>query len=183
MRIHLTVTNHIKNEDSKMKKTIILIIYLGMFSLPNYAQESNSNDSIFEKYTSEQDNLSQSFSNYFYRNYEKTYSLDELKFISVIDSLRKPFTDLLARFQKENPEYTPSVIYNESKDIHYFFDKIILDYPYYHERYTGEKKAFNPKLDSNLKDFNNPELLNIDSYVEYLICQTKSIISQNFKTT
>lgn len=147
---------------------IILIIYLGMFSLSSYAQESNSNDSIFEKYISEQDNLSQSFSNYFYGNYEKIYSMDEPEFINNIDSLRKPFTNLLARFQKENSEYDPSFIYKESKDIHYFFDKIILDYPYYHERYTGEKEGFNPRLDSNLKDFNNPELLNIDSYVEYL---------------
>jgi len=151
-----------------MKKTIILIIYLGMFYIASYAQESNSNDSIFEKYTSEQKILNQSFSNYFYGNYEKIYSMDEPEFINIIDSLRKPFTNLLSCFKNENPEYDSSVMYKESKDIHYFFDKIILDYPYYHERYTGEKKSFNPRLESNLKDFNNPELLNIDSYVEYL---------------
>jgi len=151
-----------------MKKTIILLMYFGIFTLPNYAQESNSNDSIFDKYTSKQNSLSQSFSNYFYENYEKIYSMNEPEFINVIDSLRKPFINLLARFQKENPEYDPSVIYEESKDIHYFFDKIILDYPYYHKRYTGEKKTFEPSLESNLKDFNNPELLNIYSYIEYI---------------
>ena len=151
-----------------MKKAIIIIIYLGVFSWTSYAQEINSNDSIFENYTSEQEKLSQSFSNYFYGNYEKIYSMGEPEFINVIDSLRKPFTNLLAHFQKENPDYDSSVMYKESKDIHYFFDKIILDYPYYHERFTGEKKTFNSRLDSNLVDFNNPELLNIDSYVEYL---------------
>ena len=139
-----------------------------MFSLKNYAQEFNSNDSIFEKYNLEQDTLSQSFSKHFYGDYVNIYSLDEPEFINVIDSLKKPFIVLLARFQKENPDFDQSVIYNESKDIQYFFDKLILDYPYFHERYTGEKKIISPRLDGNLKDFNDPELVNIDSYVEYL---------------
>ena len=139
-----------------------------MLSLTSYAQELNSNDNTFEKYTSEQNTLNQSFSKYFYGNFGKIYSLDEPEFLSVIDSLRKNFTDLLTRFQKENPDFDQSVIYNESKDIQYSFDKIIVEYPYFHERYTDEKKTLNARLDNNLNDFNNPELLNINNYVEYL---------------
>ncbi len=139
-----------------------------MLSLTSYAQELNSIDNTFEKYTSEQNTLNQSFSKYFYGNFGKFYSLDEPEFINVIDSLRKNFTDLLTRFQKENLNFDQSVIYNESKDIQYSFDKIIVEYPYFHERYTDEKKTLNARLDINLNDFNNPELLNIKSYVEYL---------------
>ena len=130
-----------------------------MLSLTSYAQELNSIDNTFEKYTSEQNTLNQSFSKYFYGNFGKIYSLDEPEFLSVIDSLRKNFTDLLTRFQKENLDFDQSVIYNESKDIQYSFDKIIVEYPYFHERYTDEKKTLNARLDINLNDFNNPEFV------------------------
>ncbi len=139
-----------------------------MFSLSNFAQELNSSDSAYEKYTSEQEVLNQSFSKYFYGNFVKIYSFDEAEFVNVIDSLRKNYTDLLTRFEKENPDFNKSIVFKESKDIQYSFDKFLVEYPYYHERYTGEKMTINARLDSNLKDFNNPELLSIDSYVEYL---------------
>ena len=134
----------------------------------NYAQELNSNDDVYEKYLSEQEILNQSFSKYFYGNFVKNYSLDEAEFMNVIDSLRKNYTDLLTRFEKENSGFDKSLIFRESKDIQYSFDKLLVDYPYFHERYTGEKKNINARLDNNLKDFNNPELLTIDSYVEYI---------------
>lgn len=74
----------------------------------------------------------------------------------------------MTRFEKENPDIDKSVTFKESKDIQYSFDKFLVEYPYYHERFTGEKKVFNSRLDSNLKDFNKPELLSIDGYVAYL---------------
>jgi len=151
-----------------MKKISILIIYIVMFSMTNYAQELNSSDSVYEKYTSEQEVLNQSLSKYFYGNFVKMYSFDEAKFVNTIDSLRGNYTDLLTLFEKENPDFNKSIIFKESKDIHYTFNKLLVEYPYYHERYTGEKNTINIRLDSNLMDFNNPELLNIDSFVEYL---------------
>lgn len=151
-----------------MKKLFVLIISIGVLSSTIYAQESNSKDSIWGKYTREQDALSQSFSKYFYGNYQKIYSLNNVRFTEVIDSLREPFADLITRFQNENSNYDTSAMLTESTDIHYFFAKIMLDYPYYHERYTGEKENYNLRLDDNLKDFNNPTLLKINSYVEYL---------------
>ncbi len=139
-----------------------------MFSMTNYAQELNSSDSVYEKYTSEQEVLNQSFSKYFYGNFVKMYSFDKAEFVNAIDSLRENYTDLLTLFEKENPDFNKSIIFKESKDIHYTFDKLLLEYPYYHERYTGKKETANARLDENVKDFNNPALLNIDSYVEYI---------------
>jgi acetyl esterase/lipase len=139
-----------------------------MFSLTNYAQELKLNDSAFEKYLSEQETLNQSFAKYFYGNFAQIYSSNESKFISIIDSLRQSYTILLSRFEKENPNFDKSVLFKESKDIDYAFDKFLVEYPYYHERFSDEKKTINKRLDDNLKDFNNPELLNIGSYVEYL---------------
>ena len=139
-----------------------------MFSLTNYAQELNSSDNAHEEYTSEQETLNQSFSKYFYGNFVKIYSLDDAEFVNVIDSLRKNYTDLLTRFEKENPDFNKSIVFKESKDIQYTFDKFLVEYPYYHERYTYERNTINERLEHNLSDFNNPELLDIGSYVEYL---------------
>lgn len=151
-----------------MKKISILIFCAGMFSLTNYAQVLEHKDSVYGKYTSEQELLNQTFSKYFYGNFRQIYSSNESKFVSIIDSLRRSYTDLLKQFEKENPDLDKSVLLKESKDIHYAFDKFLIEYPYYHERYTAEEKTINARLDGNLKDFNNPELLNIGSYVEYL---------------
>lgn len=82
--------------------------------------------------------------------------------------MRQNYTDLLTQFEKENPGFNKSEIFKESKDIQYTFDKFLVEYPYYHKRYTDEKKTINKRLERNLSDFNNPELLNIGSYVEYI---------------
>jgi acetyl esterase/lipase len=151
-----------------MKKTAIMIICIVFFSAINHAQLLETNESAYEKYTSEQETLNQSFSKYFYGNFKTIYASNESKFISIVDSLRQSCTDLLTQLEKGNPDFDKSVILKESKDIHYTFDKFLVDYPYYHERLTGEKKTISAILESNLMDFNNPRLLSIDSYVEYL---------------
>lgn len=151
-----------------MKKYLILIISIITAINISIAQENESNDSIYKKYLSEQEKINQSFSEYFYGNYTKNYSLNENDFVTAIDSLQKIFTENLAKFEKENPGFDKSVLFNESKDIQYTFDKFLVEYPYYHERYTYEKKTINERLEHNLSDFNNPGLLNIGSYVEYL---------------
>jgi hypothetical protein len=139
-----------------------------MFSLVNYAQLLAIKDSAYEKYKTEQETLNHSFSKYFFGNFKQIYSSNESKFVSIIDSLRQDYIELLARFEKENPDFDKSLLFTESKEIHYTFDKFLVEYPYFHERYTGEKIAINARLDSNLEDFNNPDFLNLDSYVEYL---------------
>lgn len=151
-----------------MKRICFLIISLGIISLNSFSQEHDSIDSVYEKYLSEQEVLNQSFSEYFNGNYVKLYSLDENSFINVIDSLRSDYINLLEKFQNDNPDFDKTIIFIESKEIQYSFDNLLVLYPYYHERFTDEKIAINKRLESNYSDFNNPELLSIETYVEYL---------------
>ena len=72
-------------------------------------------------------------------------------------------------FQKVDKNF----ILTEQRDISYFFDRIILDYPYFHENHTGKKvqlsKSTQSKLNRHLKDFNNPDILaskDFQGYVE-----------------
>ncbi len=129
-----------------MKKYIILIISIIATINISIAQENESNDNIYKKYLSEQEKINQSFSEYFYGNYSKNYSLNESRFIIVIDSLKKEYSDLLKRLEKENPDFDKNIIIKESKEIQYSFDKLLVEYPYYHERFKGEKKLLTQDL-------------------------------------
>ena len=51
----------LEKDRNRMKKISTLIICLVIFSMLNYAQEQNSNTSAFEKYSTEQDVINQSF--------------------------------------------------------------------------------------------------------------------------
>lgn len=139
-----------------------------MFSMTNFAQLLETNDSAYEKYASEQEIINRSFSEYFYGNFTEIYSFNEKNFLSIMDSLRNSYTEHLAIFEKENPYIDNSFLFEETKEIQYYFDKLLIEYPIYHERFTGEKIPINKRLERNLSDFNNPKLLNIKSYVEYL---------------
>jgi hypothetical protein len=45
-------------------------------------------------------------------------------------------------------------VFNERRDIEYFFDKIVLDYPHFHENYTGPFiKICSKKPDQAFKAF------------------------------
>jgi len=151
-----------------MKKVLFLTLFLILMMKISVAQKNELNDSLYKQYLEGQKELNQSFSYYFYPNRNTIYSLTEFEFILVIDSLRQTYTEYLKKFVEEHPIFDKSIIFKESKETQYYFDKLLVEYPYYHERFTGEKKTINKRLDINLKEFNNPKLLNIDSYVEYL---------------
>ncbi len=156
-----------------MKKIIFfLTISLIITSKISIGQQKELNDSLHKQFQLEQEVINQSFAAYFFPNYNKLYSLNEQGFISKVDSLRNTFTEQIRLFEIKNPQFDKSIIYKESKDIHYSFDKFLLDYPYFHESYTGEKTLPNGLIDQitnkNLKEFNNPELLQIESFKAYL---------------
>ncbi|GAA4466403.1 hypothetical protein GCM10023189_48400 [Nibrella saemangeumensis] len=72
-------------------------------------------------------------------------------------------------FQRMDKKFVP----NEQRDIAYFFDRLLLDYPYFHENHTDNKvqlsKAIQTRLNRHIRDFNNPNRLaskDFQGYVE-----------------
>lgn len=133
--------------------------------------QSNYADSARQGYLAEQKANGKSFSSYFYPNYAKFYSLDEKKFVSKIDSAKNVFDESLKRYDEQ---LDPTFANSQKLEIKYFFDKLLLDYPNNHDTYlqTGKKTNLSGKLskrlESNLKDFNRPELLSNPDFKEYV---------------
>lgn len=133
--------------------------------------ENKSDDQTLNSYLSKKESITESFSRYFYGNYKEINSLVEPDFLQVLDSLRKISTDNFEYLQN-NTNSEKAFLFKESKEIKYFYDKFLVEYPYYHERFTGNKsisnEILNQRIDSNLQEFNNSELLNIESFKKYL---------------
>jgi acetyl esterase/lipase len=151
-----------------MKIFSTTIFYL-LFSLCTFAQ--NSEAFLRQQYQAGQQMVSKSFREYFNQNVNHIYSLKEERFISVVDSLRNNFQIGLTEYKAKvkDKEY----VEDEELGILFFFDKLILDYPYFHEINTGEKITLTPavqkRLNKNLIHLNNPKLLNHDDVKQYII--------------
>lgn len=129
--------------------------------------ENKAEDRVLKNYLSKKESITESVSRYFYSNSKEIYSLDETNFLLALDSLRKLSTDNF-KYLQNNTNSDKDFLFKESKGIKYFYDKFLVEYPYYHERFIGEKVAISKRLENNLSDFNNPELLSIETYLEYL---------------
>ncbi len=152
-------------------KFLFVLLLLILVNSVLTAQQNTMSDSLFKQFQIEQDQMEQSFTNNFYSNYSQIYSLNEKEFVSKIDSLRKPFTEQIKLLEQKSSGFDKAKILLESKDIQFTFDKILLDYPYFHEKYTC--KPFKSKLiagliKNNIHDFNNPKLLQLESFKSYL---------------
>ena len=154
-----------------MMKAFIKTLFCLFISFYSFAQ--NSEAFLRQQYQASQQVVSKNFKEYFNQNANSIYSLAEEQFILVVDSLRNSFqtglTDYKARVKDK--EY----VENEETGIRFFFDKLILDYPYFHEINTSEKltlsSASQKRLDKNLIYLNNPKLLNQDDVKQYIISQ------------
>jgi acetyl esterase/lipase len=118
----------------------------------------------------------------YYPNRAAIYSLNENQFINKIDSLKQPFLSVSNKYNKVFQKNDKNFIPNEQRDIEYFFDRMIVDYPYFHENYTQRKiqlsKSLQRKLDQHLKDFNNPDILSsrdFKGYVEAFLRHQSSV--------
>lgn len=129
--------------------------------------ENKSDDQVLKDYISEKQSITESFSRNFYVNYKEINSLGETDFLQVLDSSRKVSTENFEYLQN-NTNSDEAFLFKESKEMKYFYDKFLVEYPYFHERFTGEEIAINKRLENNFSDFNNPELLSIKTYIEYL---------------
>lgn len=143
-----------------------------LFLLTGFSSLAQTIDSAKQKYLTELRDAGRSFSSWFYPNRDKLYRLPEKDFVYKIDSARSLFDLVLAKYTLENAEKDSGFITVQQNEIHYFFDKFILDYPYFNELQTGKKvklsAAVQKRLDKNRSDFNKPDLLTNTDFIEYV---------------
>jgi len=132
--------------------------------------EQKSDDQALKSYLSKKETIKESFFRHFYGNHKEINSLNEIDFLQVLDSLRKLSIDNFESLQ--NTKTDKSFLIRESKDIKYFYDKFLVEYPYFYERFTGNKllsdKMIEQRLESNIQEFNNSELLEIESFKSFI---------------
>jgi acetyl esterase/lipase len=151
-------------------------------SLSGYAQPQPAVDSLRNNYYSIQKTISNKFSGYYYPNRARIYSLAEKEFLFKVDSLRSLFEDNLMKYKEKSSRADVKFILEEQRDIDFFFDRMVLDFPYFHETHTGIKvvlsDATQKRLDKHLIDFNNPALLrssDVKGYIEAFLRHQSSI--------
>jgi acetyl esterase/lipase len=148
-------------------RLVILLSFALSISNFSIGQDHSAKDA----YLAELKAAGKSFSSYFYPNYAKIYSLPEKAVSAKVDSARNQFISILEKYKKQ---LAPEFATGQQAEIKYFFDKLLLDFPNNHDTYlqTGKKtrlsKELAARLDNNLKDFNNPELLSISDFTEYV---------------
>jgi acetyl esterase/lipase len=165
-----------------MKSLTGLFILILLTSFDGYAKNSDMADSLKQQYLSELSATGKIFSAWFYPSRDKLYSLPEKIFVGKIDSARNAFAAVLNKYSKIDREADPVYIHGQQKEIHYFFDRIIFDYPYFHEMATGKVTKRSPavqkRMDKNLADFNDASLLsNIDfrNYIDAFLHEKTNI--------
>lgn len=149
-----------------MKKLLASAAML-VLSLSALSQSDTGNAKA--QYQAAQKAIGRSFSNYFYPNYSRLYSLPEKTFIARIDSARNVFDSLLLRYK---PRLDKTFVEDEITGIKYYFDKLIIDHPGNHETYAGQpvvvSGAIQQLLRKNLPDINKPSLLANNDLKEYV---------------
>jgi acetyl esterase/lipase len=151
---------------------IILIAFLCVSHLASFCQNNQPIDTLRNAYKADMKIVSNSFSAAYYPNRPAIYSLKEAAFLKKIDSLKLPFLNTANKYAKAFQSVDKNFIRNENRDIAYFFNRMILDYPYFHENHTGNKiklsTSTQTKLDKHLKDFNDPSLLSSKDFQGYV---------------
>ena len=150
-----------------MRPKLILIFFLFLNQIQ--AQQTNEQDTTRQNYLAELKIIGKTFTDDFYRNYDKTYSLPEKLFITKIDSVRKKFNAVLDNYKsKLNLTY----IQEQQAEIKYYFDKLLIEYPLNHDTFLGKTSqtlsTIPQKLNSNLADFNKVELLTNSDFTNYV---------------
>lgn len=147
-----------------------------------FGQEQKIPDSLLRAYKDEMKAVSNVFSKQYYPNRSFLYSLQETFFLQKIDSLAQPFLEVAHKYKTASSTKANDFIETEIRDINYFFDRMVLDYPYFHENYTGKKVQLSgrsqQRLNKHLADFNNPALLSskdFQGYIEAFLRHASSI--------
>jgi acetyl esterase/lipase len=154
-----------------MKLLLSAFLFFSLFTC--FGQNKEYADSLHKAYNADMKIVSNAFSKNYYSNRPAIYSLNESQFLKKIDSLKQPFINVANKyvtvFQIADKYFIP----NEQRDIEYFFDRMVLDYPYFNENHTEKKiqlsKSTQTRLNRHLAEFNNPDILpskDFQGYVE-----------------
>ncbi len=150
----------------------IFTTLLLLLSLIGVAQSNLTFDSLRKAYDADMKIASNDFSSSYYPNRQTIYSLSENLFLQKIDSLKQPFLAISKKHIGQFKSIDKNFIPNEVRDISYFFDRMIVDYPYFHENYTGKSitlsSAVQRKLAIHSEDFNTPALLSSKDFKDYV---------------
>jgi acetyl esterase/lipase len=148
---------------------LVLILLFKISILTCFGQQ---HDALLKKYYAEMKTVSDDFTEKYYPNRPLIYSLSEKEFVKRVDFLKQPFIDVVNKYHADFELTDKNFISKEKRDIDYFFDTILLNYPYFHETHTGKKtqlsKSAQLKLKKHLKDFNNPDLLSSKDFKGYV---------------
>jgi acetyl esterase/lipase len=154
-----------------MRKINYLSVLLLLICYSSIAQPA-STDTLRQQYQAGQRMVSRSFAGYFYPNRNELYALQEKAFVRIVDSLRQTFQTGLDRYKAQSNQTDKGFITAEATDIRFFFDRFILDYPYFHETVTGKKvKLSSPaqkRLDANRAFFNDTSFLKSEDVKAYI---------------
>lgn len=165
-------------------KSIFTVLFV-LSLVPVFGQDHSSADSLKSRYKTDMREVSNSFSRDFYPNRTAIYSLNRKAFLTKIDSLKKPFAVTANSYAGEFATVDKLFIPAELKDIDYFFDRILLDYPYYHETHTGKKaslpNAVRKKLTIHQADFNDPAMLKSRDFQDYVMAFLRHESSRELK--
>lgn len=146
-------------------------IFLLLSSLFCDSQNSSSFDTLRKAYHAEMKRVSDEFSANYYPKRASVYSLSPQQFLQKIDSLKQPFLKVADKYAGQFQVVAKTFMPEERRDISLFFDRMIVDYPYFHENYTGKQitlpKTVQTRLNQHLKYFNNPQLLSSKDFISY----------------
>ncbi len=159
-----------------MKRFMILIVAMLMLIGVIHA-----NGKMEERYYKRQEGINQSFSEYYYTNFDLIYGLDAPTYLHVMDSLQADFDSLIVSFREDYPDSHQAFFDLEKQNIRYSFDNFIVMYPYYHQRIAGTGSLINDEIEQRLENdiakINHPALLANESFRDftrsYLYIKTK----------
>jgi len=147
----------------KIRILLLFVVYVTFF-LTGVAQE----EGLYAEYQQGQERLNEEFTRVLYGDPQSLYSLSEQAFERKIETWRQKYLDLLSEFSQKHPEADALFLTSEKTDIHYYFEKIYIDYAFYHEQLTEERVSLARRVNQNRKDFNNPVLLKSESFLRYI---------------
>ncbi|HDS03152.1 MAG TPA: alpha/beta hydrolase [Firmicutes bacterium] len=148
-----------------MKKRVLLlcVVFVSLF-LSGVAQD----EAVYTEYQKGQELLNEGLSRVLYEDSRSLYSLSEDEFERKIETWRQKYLDLLQDVSQKHPDTNTFFLTSEKTDIHYYFEKIYIDYAFYHEQLTGERIPLDNRVEKNRKVFNNPLLMKSESFLRYI---------------